>query len=436
MLECPVGNPDIFILVFGIFWVVELKPFKRLRYNIEAVGSIGDVVTLPYDIITPEKQERYYRQSEHNYVRLILAREEDGDNGDSRYESARRTLDKWMAEGVLVEDEDPGLFIYEEEFDFNGGRKRQAGIVGLVKLEPFEKGVILPHEKVYNTAIEDRYSLLKATRSCLEMIIGVFSDRERRVLEVMRKYVSEAPELDFEHEDEVRHRLWKITDKDDLDSVISAFRDDKVIIADGHHRYTTALKYYSDSGDERAGYMLFLLWSMEDDLKVLPTHRLLKRDSFDSTTLEGLEGFEVEDVDSGLEGLLARMGDSDESHVFGVYDGGFHLLKLVDGGHFVLDESKSMAWNGLDVNIMRSKIIKPLLSGENGECIDRGDLAFTKDARKAVEKVDAGEYDVAFFLNPPSIDEIRDVVDAGERMPQKSTYFYPKPLSGILMCRL
>jgi len=416
--------------------VVEVRPFRGLRYNLKKVGDIRKVLTLPYDIITEKRRGEYQRLSEYNFVRLILGEEKQGDNGDNKYVRAKRLLGEWIRDGILVEDKEPGLYVYEEEYTGNGGGRRQAGIVGLVRLEPFEKGVILPHERIYERPLEDRYRLLKETGTCLEMIIGLAPDERKTTLGVVGRCRRRKPELDFIHDDDVRHRLWKVTDRGDIEAVTEALKGEKVIIADGHHRYTTALRYSGESSRPGAAYIMMLLLSMEDDLRVLPIHRLLRNIAGD---IKGrLTGFEVEEVKSGLDGLLRRMDSLRGGHAFGMYDGKYYLLKLEDKKLIkgAADGSMSREWNTLDVNLLQNLVIKRALGVDVEGAIEAGDMAFIKDASKAVGKVDSGEYEVAFLLNPVRMEQIRAVAEAGERMPQKSTYFYPKPLSGLLAYRL
>lgn len=422
--------------MFSILWVVELKPFRKLRYKLGRIEDINKVVTLPYDIITPSKQEEYYRQSPYNLIRLILSKDEPGDGANGKYERVKRTLERWIKDGILVEDDEEALYIYEEDYRADGKVIKQAGILGLVKIVPWEEKKILPHEQILKGPLEDRYRLLKATRASLEMIIGLFPDRDKTAGKTLEKYMSGQPQLDFIHDDTIRHRVWKIRDKADIAALQKMMKGNNIIIADGHHRYTTALKYYQESKDERMGYMLMLLWPMDAKLNVMPTHRLLKAIPQKEKMVDRLSAaFQADDA-KDVDELVVKMAD--RPHSFGVYDGRYRLLTLRDekATEALYDGSKSKAWNMLDVNILNSLIFNRLLGVDFQAAQERGDLAFIKDARKAVAKVDAGEFEAAFLLNPTPIDDVSAIAKAGERMPQKSTYFYPKPLSGILMCRL
>jgi uncharacterized protein (DUF1015 family) len=418
-------------------WVVELKPFKKLRYKIAKVGGdISKVVTLPYDIITPQKQEEYYKASPYSFVKLVLSKDEPQDGPNTKYERVKATLDMWIKDGILVEDDADAFYIYEQHYRSDGKVVKQAGIVGLVKIVPFEEGKILPHENILKGPLEDRRRLLKATKACLEMIIGLFPDRNNTAGKTLEKYMSGEPQLDFIHDDTIRHRVWKIRDKGDIAALQKLMKGNNIIIADGHHRYTTALKYYQESKDERFGHILMLLWPMDDKLNVLPTHRLLKGIPDKSKMVEKLKtSFDVDEV-GGVDELIVRMAD--RPHSFGLYDGRFRLLSLKDEKtvEAAYDPKMSRTWNMLDVNVLQSFIFRGILGVDYKAAQEKGDLTFIKDAKKAVEKVRSGEFEAAFLINPTKIEEVYSIAKAGERMPQKSTYFYPKPLSGILMCRL
>lgn len=423
-------------------------PFKGLFYNPGKVGDLGDVATLPYDIISESKRERYYAASEFNYVRIILGKDEPGDNDNkNRYTRAAGYLSKWLSDGVLVEDEKPGFYVYEQEYDVEGVRKRQVGVIALVKLEPFERGIVLPHEQIYEKPMLDRYSLLKETRASLESIIGLYADPQHETSKVLGSVMRGKPRIDLAHDDGVRNRIWPVYDQKTQDFLAGFMRERKVIIADGHHRYTTALKYLSeDGGDRKRAYIMMLLYSMEEDLTIMPTHRALSSvPSYDrAKALKKLNeyfnvkeypmnpGGELDRMRLMFEGLASRKG----KHAFGMYAGGgrFYLMALKDSDMIaeLVDNTKSREWNELDVTILHSLVIEYILDVRRDD-IER--IRYVKDRLKAVELVDSGGCDLAFFLNPTKLSQVKVIAEAGEKMPQKSSYFYPKPLSGLVAFR-
>ncbi len=417
--------------------MVDFKPFRNLHYNLDKVGKIEDVVTPPYDVITEERQRQYYRQSEYNLIRLILRTDEKGDTPTDKYDKAGRQLKEWIRKGILVEDSEEAFYVYEQRYMVNGKHRIQTGIIGLVGIEPFESGQILPHEQIYNKEFRDRYLLLDRTKACLENIIGLYDDRGGGATRTITKYAkSPKPFLDFTHDDGVRHRLWRMTDAKDVKTLQNVMSKSKVIIADGHHRYTTALKYHQDNPGERFGHIMMLLWGMDDNLMILPTHRMLKTDK--TRLKERLPEFEISPWKKGLWELTDELSKHKGEPIFGMYDGEYKIMNLKDKRVLdkIFEEGKSMAWNSLDVNMLHKLVIERLLGKETADAVSAGVLKYIKNPESGVEAVDSGEYDAVFIVNPTSIEEVQEIVDAGERMPQKSTYFYPKPLSGITMCRL
>jgi uncharacterized protein (DUF1015 family) len=415
--------------------VVKVKAFKKLRYKIAKVGDISSVVTLPYDIITAEKQKEYYRQSPYSFVRLILPKDEASDMEGDKYLRVKKTLDEWMRDGILVEDAEDAIYIYEQDYWLGQQKLKQAGIICLVKVEPFEKGEILPHERVLEKPLKDRLKILEATEACLEPIIALLPDTNGTAAGIMTEYRSGKPQLDFLHDDDIRHRVWKITDEKDMKKLMETLSENKLIIADGHHRYTTFLRYYQEKKSEE-GYIMMLLWIMDDSLCVLPTHRLIKNMSSGRDLLDKIKPvFEITQTES-LKSLFNEMKTGGKK--FGLYDGRYHILTLKDEKSLkdVKDEGMSDTWNALDVNILQNLIITKLMGTDYQKATYTGDLTFIKDAKKAVMKVDSKEYDALFLMNPPNVDTIYEIAKNSERMPQKSTYFYPKPLSGILMAKI
>jgi uncharacterized protein (DUF1015 family) len=424
--------------------VVEVEAFRGVFYNTRRVESLGKVVSLPYDIITPEKRDEYYNISEYNITRLTLGKEEPGDDGSNKYVRAREYLDEWIKEGVLMQAEKPGVYVYQQEYRIDGEVKKQTGFIALVKLEPFEEGMILPHEKTYNSVTEDRYRLLEATEANLEAIISLYSDPDRKVNKILENAVDSKPLFELEHSDSIIHRMWTVNDSSAVEKVKKIMRDKKLYIADGHHRYITGLQYYRNSGggDYSCKYIMMFLLNMEDDLTILPPHRLLKNIpefSIDETLARIKRFFNVREYGNKSGGVKAREKMVEDlkarasKHVFGMLvKDRFFLISLKKSGIIddLLDSSKSRYWNELDVTILQDVVIDYILGmkGNNKE-----NISFTKDTGKAFKLIDAGEYQVAFLLNPPELTQVKAIADSGEVMPHKSTYFYPKILSGLVM---
>jgi uncharacterized protein (DUF1015 family) len=351
-----------------------VKPFRALRY----ADPTPAVVAPPYDVITPEQRAEYLARDPHNVVHLTLPDSE---------EDAARTLEAWRRDGVLVEDDDPAMWALEQEFTgLDGVRRTRTGVVASLQVEPYEERVVLPHERTHAGPKEGRLRLLRATRTQLEPI---FLLHEGPTL--LRG--EGAPTLEAE-EGGVVTRLWRVTD---TAPVQDALREAQLLIADGHHRYETAVAFREEDGAD--SMMVVLVGEDQEGLVIFPTHRV-----FAQPPEQPVHAFE-EEVDSVEDGLR-QLGELPRGHPAAVvYDGRAYLVQRREPGV-------------LDVEFVDRL-------GHDG-------ISYTPRAEEAVAKVDSGEAALAVLLRAPQIDEVRAVAERGEVMPQKSTYFYPKLLSGLL----
>lgn len=413
--------------------MVQIKPFKGLIYNPEL--PIEKLVAPPYDVISETERDELYELHPYNVIRLILNRDED------RYKSAKRHFDEWLKNGVLTQREKEALYVYEQSFEIDGVKYNRVGIICLMKLEEFGKGKIFPHEKTFPKPKEDRFNLLKETNAQFDHIFGIYPDPEFKIENLISDKL-ERPLFNFEFPSgsNIWHRLYEITDEDFVNKVISIFSDFPVFIADGHHRYEVGLMFrdyitsLSKAKDEH-NYILTYLTNMESQgLVILPTHRVLfgvkKDDLRKKFSLESLKNyFEVYAVNSigELKNLLKRNGKGS----FGVYLGHSEslLLKVKEqrliNSHLPADIPEPV--KNLDVTILHEFIFKILEIDLN-----KIKISYTHDFEKAIELAEE-EDGIAFILNPPLVSDIKNVSLSGATMPQKSTYFYPKVLSGIVM---
>lgn len=418
--------------------MAEIKPFGAMRFT-EKAGEIGQLVCPPYDIISEEERRAYLARNPHNIIRLELPRE-----GEDPYREAGETLRRWLGEGILARDQSPGYYLYEEEFSVQGVRKRVKGLVCLVRAEEWEKGVVLPHEETLSKAKADRFDLMKATAGNFSSIYSLYMDEKGEITPVIEEQSAGEPELEFTTGDGIVHRVWAVRDRLVVDGLTEAFRDKKLYIADGHHRYETAVHYrrWREERDGRDGAAAWVMMTLMDirhpGLVVFPTHRLVR----------GLE-------ESGAKSLLERCKDSFDIYPYHGFDldklfqaiqaDGKKAAALYAGGKFVIlvlrDRSvidkklayMSPAYRNLDVTILHTLILEELLGIDKENMKDQKNLAYTRDAAEAMAAVDAGEADCAFLIGATRVEEIAAVAAAGEKMPQKSTYFYPKLITGHLM---
>ncbi|MBD3262257.1 MAG: DUF1015 family protein [Candidatus Altiarchaeales archaeon] len=416
----------IYNLLFLFFWVVEVLPFKGIHYNGEKV-QLEKVVTLPFDVLDEERRKKYLSKSEYNFVKLNLPQK---GGSEDKYVKAAQTLNRWLDEGILVQDGE-SFYLYEEQYVIEGERRIQRGIVGKVKIEPFEEGIILPHEEIYEGPIADRYQLLSKTKADIEMIVGVYSDSEKKIKHLVDAYALGDPFIDFMHSDEIRHRMWHIKDDKMKKAITGALSDKKIIIADGHHRYTTALKYHVTENGLGEPYILMLVLNMDDDVLVLPTHRMINKldKSLDDLMQDLGQYFDVSKKNSKQE-LVEVLRGKEDKHVFGLYaEGCWFTLELRDVSSLKRFMDLSDDRNRLDVSILHKLVIEHVMGvPENKEY-----LSFCKDLDEVEEKIDSGKHEIGLILNPTKLTQIKQIAEEGQRMPQKSTYFYPKPLSGLIL---
>lgn len=418
--------------------MAEIKPFRALRYTAEA-GDIAKLTCPPYDIIPSEQQAAFLEESPNNVIRLELPK------GENPYEQAGETLRSWLNGNVLRQDTDPGLYIYEEEFEAYGQRKKVKGFICLVKLEEFSKGIILPHEETLSKAKEDRFNLMKATGCNFSQIYSLYMDETHATNARLDALSTGKPRYEFS-DGAVTHRMWIVNDKEAIKAICGDFENRKLYIADGHHRYETALNYRNwkrEQGTATGGedYVMMMLVDMEHDgLVVFPTHRLIRglKNFSAEKLLKACEGkFEVtpqentSKIESTLDGLY-RQGKK----AFAFYDGGDSWTLLVLKNANAMAEilpDKSEAYRNLDVSVLHSLILEQYLGIDKENMAKQINLTYTRSFDEAIESVKKGDSQCAFILNPTRVTEIRDVATAGEKMPQKSTYFYPKLITGLVM---
>ena len=423
--------------------MAEIKPFRGMRYNTFLAGKIGELCCPPYDIISEEERLGYIAENEYNVIRLELPKE-----GGDVYKTAGEVLDMWRNTGVLVHEIKPAVYIYEEEFNAYNKRSSVKGIIVRVKVEEFSKGVILPHEFTLSKAKADRFNLMKATNCNFSQIYALYMDEEHTTLKTIDRLSDRKPDQKFTDSDHVTHKLWIITDEKVIEKLVNDFADRKLYIADGHHRYETALNYrnycrengISKEGDPQDYQMMYLVDMQHPGLVVFPTHRMVRDlESFDKDeVLKGCEEyFDIKKFTSvgNINSELSKQYKQGKK-AFGFYcgKGEWYLLVLKDIEVMadVLPDL-SEASQQLDVSVLHSLILEKTMGIDKENMANQINLTYTKFFEEAIMKVDKGEFQCSFILNPTRVTEIRDVAAAGEKMPQKSTYFYPKMITGMVM---
>lgn len=402
--------------------MAKIRQFRALIYNKGKV-QIDKVVAPPYDVIDEKQRDKLYQLSPYNIIRLILNKSEDP------YTQARLTLEEWIREGILIKDERDSIYIYQQEFEYKDRTYKRLGFISLLKLE--EPGSrVLPHERTYDGPKRDRFKLLMEVKANLSPIFVIFPDPQNRVLNFLKEFEVKEPILDFIFEG-IRHKLWRCEDPNHIEELKSSMADKSLLIADGHHRYEVALAFRNAmrkdlNGEAPYDYILSYFASAEQEgLFTLPTHRVVNLNLDWKQLLSLLSGtFYIRECRDGRE--LFQILEKGDSCTFGIYiKGKFYYLRLKDELKEKICEP-SDPLSKLSVNILHNFIFKEILNYS-------GQIYYTQDEREAVSLVDSGKYDTCFFLNPTPVEDIKSVAERKSLMPQKSTYFYPKVLSGLLI---
>jgi uncharacterized protein (DUF1015 family) len=438
----------------------DVRPFRALHYDPAVVGEVGPCLSQPYDVISPAQQEAYYEQCPHNVIRLILNRQEPSDDAArNRYTRARDLLSSWRASGVLHRTRRSSFWVYEQQFDLPGiGRKTIKGFIGAVRLHDYAEGRILAHEKVLTGPLEDRIRLTEATNTQFEYIWSLYRDRAYVIDNVLDEQEREPAIVDFvERPVGVRHRMWRLTDPARCDILTRTLARLRIYIADGHHRYQTMLtirdrmrRLHPEAGPDAPWefIMMFLVNSEHEGLTILPTHRLIDGVQVESLKRLGadiMEHFHVRKYSfrDGDEAAVRRrwlrdLGDAKAGeHKLGAFftnTNGYYLLTLRDEEAYeeLVDLPYSSTWKLLDVNILNTLVLEKILGITEDQLAAGKNLSYTKDLDDALARTRAGEFQVALALNPSALGDVIAIAEGGERMPRKSTHFYPKPVSGLV----
>ena len=423
--------------------MAEIRPFRGLRFNCEKAGKIEELVCPPYDIISEQQRLDYLKENENNIIRLELPK------GEDPYTQAGETFRNLLEKGILAQDEKDSIYIYEEEFTVGGVTRSFKGCIVRVKIEEFSKGIVLPHEETLSKAKEDRFNLMKATDCNFSQIYSLFNDAQHGITAQLDELSSNAPLSELTDGEGVIHRLWAVTEEKEIEKLCEKFADKKLYIADGHHRYETALNYRNycrENGmaDEGRDYVMMMLVDMEHPgLLVLPTHRIVRDlESFEPEALlaKCADYFDITDhvgTDS-IEAVLAAEYEKG-SKAFAFYCGGdsYKLMILRDKQAVKeLLPGKSDSYCGLDVSVLHTLVLERIFGIDAENMAKQINLTYVKKFEDALDSVKNGSANCAFILNPTRVEEIRDVAAAGEKMPQKSTYFYPKLITGLVMNKL
>lgn len=428
--------------------MAEIIPFKALRYDPDQV-KLEDVLTQPYDKITQEMQSKYYERNSHNLVRIILGKAGETDTeGFNVYTRAAEYLHDWRSSGILKQDPEPGIYAYSQTFTVPGTHElaERRGLIALGRLHDYADGVVFRHEQTLAKPRADRLNLLRATRAHFGQIFMLYNDPKDEIGALLKKRAEEDPDTSLLDEYETLHRLWRIHDPALIQAVQQRMRDKKLLIADGHHRYETALAYRNErraesgSSDPNAPYefVMMTLVPMESrGLVILPTHRIVHGlPTFDRERMLEAAGqfFEIDRIDLRTESrsattLLGQAGENGTAFVAVTRQGPYLMRAKKNAVQDALGQVPSLQ-RDLDVVQLHRIMLERVLGISEEAVRNQENVRYERDAFEAISWVRQGA-NVAFLMNPAKIDQVRDIAFGGGVLPQKSTDFYPKLLSGL-----
>ena len=438
--------------------MADVIPFKGILYNTRKIGNLAEVVAPPFDVISEHEQTEFHQRHPQNIIRLTLGTTNESDTPENnRYTRAAQCLNQWVSEGYLSFDKEPAIYLTSVEFPFEGKWVTRHGLIALIRLEPFEKGIIVPHEKTFSKVKSERLELMKACHANFSPIFSLFSDETNGIFDALMGAVDhKAADIVFTEQNERKHTLWRITDSAVHRLVSEGLKDKKIFIADGHHRYETALNYRDWlsagksglSGHHPANYVMMYLSSMEDPgLIILPAHRLLNevpsedRESFIRKTKEYFDiitiAYDNNRRNEDLAQFISLLKSNASKHCIGVCMKDrpeLYLLILKSGvmGEMFGHELPKVLIN-IDVTILTRLLFMKVLGFDQSRLDNERLIAYSSIEKEAVNAVVSGKHDIAFILNPTKIQQVRDIAEAGLIMPRKATYFFPKVITGQVM---
>ncbi len=446
--------------------MAKIAPFRGLRYNPDKINRMEDVVTPPYDVIDEKSQAALLAKNPFNMIQLDLTKQAGEEPAADRYDGAKKIFAQWQEDNVLIREAEPIMYIYNTTYSLANGRTfTRKGLVALVGLAEFDEGIVKPHEKTFRGVTDDRLRLIDTCQAQFSQIFSLYPDASGKIMTALEGVCPNEPLYSVEDQDGCQHKLYPITDSQVIAEVQKAFKEKSLYIADGHHRYTTALQL-RELMTERQGkveedspynHIMMYLCPIEDPgLSVLPTHRLVHMPG--EIDLEGLvakmqDHFEMEEIKGGIretlmEQVLERMLDrSQDQTAFGMYEpvsDRCFLMTLKSGAMAkAVGIDQHAALQELDVVVLSDLIIEKLLCLCHDKCDNEGLVSYYSDPDEAMDAAvkeaadsSAGRSPLLFLMNHTKVDQVKNIADENLVMPHKSTYFYPKILTGLLINKI
>lgn len=438
----------------------QVRPFRGVLYNPEKVPDLKEVITPPYDVISAVEQEAYHERHPQNMIRLVLGRIYPGDaEYDNRYTRAAASFRKWLEAGILKQDQEPAFYVTEIDFELDGPIRTRFGFIVRVRLESFENGGILPHEKTFSTVKADRMRLMEQCQANFSPIFSLFPDPDNCIVERLRGAIRKAaPDMAFTDLKGYHHRLWRVTSQQVHEEVEKKLAGRRLYIADGHHRYETALSYRNRfmarrpelGPDAACNYVMMSLSSMEDaGLAIRPVHRVIcgvEEKAVETFVDTAGRYFEIETL--GFDGaerskvektFLERVKSGAHQQVIGAAlhkSKAFYVLQLKEAAKDALSQATPAPLKKLDVTVATQLILQDILGLGSAALDDESRILYVSRADDALKAIHEAQCPIALILNPAKLRQIQEVSEAGLMMPRKSTYFYPKVMTGLVINKM
>ena len=429
-----------------------IMPFKGYRYNSDKFENIADVMAPPYDALSDEETDSYYDRNPYNAARLVSQKKYDTDSDlDNCYTRSRDFLKSWIKSGVLVQDEKPGFYVYEETVTINRENYYNRGIVGLLELTEYGEGVVVPCEEPSTDSKNDRLRMISTSGSNNSLISCIYTEKSKGIATLMAEVSGRPADMDFVTENGQRHKLWAVTDSEQIDMISQEIRQKKIFIVDGHNRYEACLEYKKQkmsesgyTGNESYNYVMALISDSRDDGRVhMPVHRLVKcKKSFSEVYfIAGLqECFHVEKIivdktDDDLGETMRKLIATQRKEAkIAMYTGKDYFYRFIFKGEKYLAQvmpDVSDSYRMLDLNILNKLILEEQMGINLSTESER--IAYTRDINQGIKAVDNGEYDCMFIINPVRPPQFSAMTETGERLPRRSVSIFPKPATGIVI---
>lgn len=439
-----------------------IAPFKGLTYNFDRFGDVSKLITPPYDVISEKEQEEYYKAHPNNVIRLTLGKKKRGDSDwDNRYTRAADYLKRWESSDILIRSSDDNIYLTSHKYDPGDGRGTRVrwGLISLVRIEDEGSGVILPHEKTFSAHKDDRLKLMRACSSQLSQVFGLYDDAGDGILDKLKSVCTSTPIISFDFIDGTSHSMWSINDRSVIKEITDAMSNKVIFIADGHHRYETSRNYRDimrtrhgrGKGEKPYEYLMMYLTDMSDDgLTILPSHRLIKKyDEFkiDDFIKKANQWFNINEIRlsylskdnlcNNIKKLLEQGGLNNSAFVFhSNKEEKYWLLSLRKSAMDKAENDLHPSLRKLDVIVLSRLILQKCLGLRKEDLDNEGLFHYNSNMSDTISLVDSGAYEMVFMLNPTKMEQVKEIANNSLIMPRKSTYFFPKVLTGMVFNKI